>query len=330
MSTPRRTRSGKLLSQEGNVVPASGSVARTSGVGLRPKSKAGNKTARTRRTKVANAFDSSNLNAEDENGDETNEEAAGASTSTEDAVPARASRARRSGTGPRPKPGAVARTTRIRRARGASTEQNVENGNIENEVMAGALTEMDEEEEILAPTIIDEENLAPSEVSTTVEVTEVDDSDTIEIVSETVNDSVIDLTDDTTIVTSPLRLGGHWANTPSFLARIPPNPWFTPRPMQPPITVDLTDSPADAPGLDTTTSDLETTDTPGSSGGVSVQCPVCLDSLGTIKRSGAGMVSTVCGHIFCSRCLPASLRASGRCPSCRRMIGTTEYHKIFI
>merc|ERR1719508_31346 len=107
-------------------------------------------------------------------------------------------------------------------------------------------------------------------------------------------------------------------------------PGFTPRPMQPPITVDLTDSPADAPGLDTTTSDLETTDTPGSSGGVSVQCPVCLDSLGTIKRSGAGMVSTVCGHIFCSRCLPASLRASGRCPSCRRMIGTTEYHKIFI
>ena len=244
-------------------------------------------------------------------------------------------------------------TTRTMKARAGRTEQNNEvgdgAGNIE--VAATAATEAGVEEEIvnIGPIgeayvnigTIDETNLniRPDEDinhddSTPLQVTDVEDGDAIKIVSETVKDSVIDLTDDTSVVTSPLRIGGHWATTPSFLARIPPNPWFTPRLAQSPIMVDLTDSPANSQALDnideTPTQDLDTTTSPGGGGGISVQCPVCLESLKSIKRSGANMVSTGCGHIFCSRCLPARLRASGRCPSCRRKIGAAEYHKIFI
>ena len=72
------------------------------------------------------------------------------------------------------------------------------------------------------------------------------------------------------------------------------------------------------------------TDTSGGVGKVSVQCPICMESLEFIKRSGYDLVSTVCGHIFCSLCLPESVRASGKCPTCRRTIGADDYHRIFI
>jgi len=248
----------------------------------------------------------------------------------------------------RTRPANVVKTTRARRVRTEQVEQNqVENevGNIEGEIIVAeetnVLGEMVEETNIQVEETIEqieeiEVNTTPSE--DTIEVnaapTNIDDSDAIEIVSESVNDSVIDLTDDSATTNSPLRLGGHWSATHSFLARLPPNPWATPRPAQPPVMVDLTDSPANTQGEDimndNPTQELDTTASPGGGGGISVQCPVCLESLKSIKKSGCSMVSTVCGHIFCSRCLPASLRASGRCPSCRRRVGPTEYHKIFI
>jgi len=248
----------------------------------------------------------------------------------------------------------VVRTTRAKRVRAGQAEQNqgeeiqVEReGRIEEEFIVA-------EEINIVGEVVDETNIQIGETNEQVEEIEVnttpsehtmeevnaapsniDDSDAIEIVSESVNDSVIDLTDDTATTTnSPLRLGGHWSATHSFLARLPPNPWATPRPAQPPVMVDLTDSPANIQGQDimndNPTEELDTTSSPGGGGGISVQCPVCLESLKSIKKSGSSLVSTVCGHIFCSRCLPASLRASGRCPTCRRRVGPTEYHKIFI
>jgi len=244
----------------------------------------------------------------------------------------------------------VVRTTRATRVRAGQGEQvqvehavaNIEEESIvaveinfvgevveETNIQIGETNEQVEEIEVnTTPSehTMEEVNAAPSNI---------DDSDAIEIVSESVNDSVIDLTDDTATTTnSPLRLGGHWSATHSFLARLPPNPWATPRPAQPPVMVDLTDSPANIQGQDimndNPTEEFDTTSSPGGGGGISVQCPVCLESLKSIKKSGSSLVSTVCGHIFCSRCLPASLRASGRCPTCRRRVGPTEYHKIFI
>ena len=64
--------------------------------------------------------------------------------------------------------------------------------------------------------------------------------------------------------------------------------------------------------------------------GLSIQCPVCLRSLQSLKRRGYGIVSTMCGHLFCSKCLPQSLRGNGRCPTCRKLLGMTGYHQVFI
>eukprot|EP00092_Neocalanus_flemingeri_P044415 GFUD01049251.1.p1 GENE.GFUD01049251.1~~GFUD01049251.1.p1 ORF type:complete len:260 (+),score=80.43 GFUD01049251.1:156-935(+) len=258
--SPRRTRSGKLLSSEPEEVSAPGSVARTSSVGPRPKA------MRTRGRRARQIIENENI--------------------VEDVV---------------------------------DTATVIE-GNVDEELIVEGNEPLDRR---------------PNEYQLEVgsSPAEDGDGDAIEIVNETADNAriVIDLTDDTSEMRSPLRLGADWASTPSFLSRMPPNPWVTPRPTQPPIMVDLTDSPAnpDTPRQNTTASDSPSGS--GSGGvGISVQCPVCLESLRSIKRSGADVVSTVCGHIFCSRCLPASLRTSGRCPSCRRKIGAGEYHKLFI
>lgn len=150
---------------------------------------------------------------------------------------------------------------------------------------------------------------------------------TIEITGEEENESVIDLTSDTNGTSnSPIRLGRYWTESPFFLARVPPVPRT---PHNPPVMVDLTNSPGS--DLESRSCDsLHDLDNTASPGGVSLQCPVCLDKLKTIKRTGRVMMSTVCGHIFCNTCLPASIKASSRCPTCRRGLTDKDFHKIFI
>merc|ERR1712059_204113 len=83
------------------------------------------------------------------------------------------------------------------------------------------------------------------------------------------------------------------------------------------VTVDLTDSPVK--------------NRPEQDGGLGLKCPVCLDPLADLKKSGVSAMATTCGHIFCSTCLPASLVAgAGRCPTCRHPISKKDYHKLFI
>eukprot|EP00092_Neocalanus_flemingeri_P086122 GFUD01108469.1.p1 GENE.GFUD01108469.1~~GFUD01108469.1.p1 ORF type:complete len:112 (-),score=28.67 GFUD01108469.1:23-358(-) len=38
---------------------------------------------------------------------------------------------------------------------------------------------------------------------------------------------------------------------------------------------------------------------PSSPAPQSIQCPVCLESLSSIRRNGYHLLSTTCGHIFC-------------------------------
>lgn len=226
----------------------------------------------------------------------------------------------------RPKPKrrlAIPARARNSRTRGAVIGETDENAAMEVNDGQELILQEDDRNSVGAADLIEDE-------PTTIEVGD-DNGDAIEIASDPVNDSVIDLTDEPRVMSSPIRLGSHWQNSQSFLARVPPNPWryHPPRPIQPPIMVDLTDSPASKVSRPDVSLDL--TDSPEChGGGVSVQCPVCLESLSSIKRSGCDLLSTVCGHIFCSRCLPASLKASGKCPSCRRRIGAKEFHKIFI
>merc|ERR1719186_537208 len=75
-------------------------------------------------------------------------------------------------------------------------------------------------------------------------------------------------------------------------------------------TVDLSDSPMAA-------SAFPPENTPATS---PIQCPVCLDSREHILLSGRKLMSTVCGHIFCSACLPTCIKENGRCPTCRKRV----------
>jgi len=62
----------------------------------------------------------------------------------------------------------------------------------------------------------------------------------------------------------------------------------------------------------------------------SPKCPVCLESFSSIHRRGNRLVSTLCGHVFCGRCLPACVRTSGHCPTCRKRIGYDDFHPLYL
>ncbi|XP_072308887.1 E3 ubiquitin-protein ligase RNF4 [Eucyclogobius newberryi] len=66
------------------------------------------------------------------------------------------------------------------------------------------------------------------------------------------------------------------------------------------------------------------------SSGVHISCPVCMDSYFEIVDSGRLLVSTRCGHIFCSICLRDSLNRSHSCPICRKKLPKGHYHPIHI
>uniref|UniRef100_A0A2A4K622 RING-type domain-containing protein n=1 Tax=Heliothis virescens TaxID=7102 RepID=A0A2A4K622_HELVI len=57
-------------------------------------------------------------------------------------------------------------------------------------------------------------------------------------------------------------------------------------------------------------------------------CPICLDPL-----TSKGIASTICGHVFCLKCIQASIRSSGKkCPTCRKVLKGPGggYHQLFI
>lgn len=72
----------------------------------------------------------------------------------------------------------------------------------------------------------------------------------------------------------------------------------------------------------------ETVGSSGSSGTVS--CPICMDNYAEIVHSGRLIVSTTCGHIFCSHCLDNSLKSVKFCPTCRKKLNNKQYHPIYI
>ena len=61
----------------------------------------------------------------------------------------------------------------------------------------------------------------------------------------------------------------------------------------------------------------------------SLECPVCLDDLQLLPRERHTLV-TICGHLFCSSCLPATTESSGRCPSCRKGLSTKDWIRVFL
>lgn len=66
------------------------------------------------------------------------------------------------------------------------------------------------------------------------------------------------------------------------------------------------------------------------SSGVHINCPVCMDSYFEIVDSGRLLVSTRCGHVFCSLCLRDALNHSHSCPICRKKLPKGHYHPLHI
>ncbi|NWU16214.1 RNF4 ligase, partial [Cephalopterus ornatus] len=61
----------------------------------------------------------------------------------------------------------------------------------------------------------------------------------------------------------------------------------------------------------------------------SVRCPICMDFYSQIVQGERQIVSTLCGHLFCSRCLPVALETARACPTCRTELYPDAYHPIF-
>ncbi|XP_053601465.1 GATA zinc finger domain-containing protein 14-like [Plodia interpunctella] len=55
-------------------------------------------------------------------------------------------------------------------------------------------------------------------------------------------------------------------------------------------------------------------------------CPICMDSL-----AKNAVASTICGHVFCLKCIDAAFKTSGKkCPTCRKSLKKGGYHQIFL
>merc|ERR1719186_1757119 len=97
-------------------------------------------------------------------------------------------------------------------------------------------------------------------------------------------------------------------------------------------TIDLTRSPdtsASAHSQNMITPGCSTVP-PSSTSISSIQCPVCMESLTSLKSKGYHLLSTTCGHIFCSNCLPECVRLNSHCPTCRQKLTSREYHELFL
>uniref|UniRef100_A0A8C0XCD2 E3 ubiquitin-protein ligase RNF4 n=1 Tax=Castor canadensis TaxID=51338 RepID=A0A8C0XCD2_CASCN len=58
-----------------------------------------------------------------------------------------------------------------------------------------------------------------------------------------------------------------------------------------------------------------------------VSCPICMDGYSEIVQNGRLIVSTECGHVFCSQCLRDSLKNANTCPTCRKKINHKRFSR---
>ncbi|XP_022080843.1 E3 ubiquitin-protein ligase RNF4-like [Acanthaster planci] len=68
----------------------------------------------------------------------------------------------------------------------------------------------------------------------------------------------------------------------------------------------------------------------GTPGRKQVKCPVCMDNETQIRANGLQLNSTICGHIFCNRCIRRAVQSQHRCPTCRTKLTMRQIHPIFL
>ncbi|XP_023803236.1 E3 ubiquitin-protein ligase RNF4-like, partial [Cyanistes caeruleus] len=64
--------------------------------------------------------------------------------------------------------------------------------------------------------------------------------------------------------------------------------------------------------------------------GVVISCPICMDFYSEIMQKGRQLYTTVCGHVFCSACLPVALETTGMCPTCRAELDPELYFPLYL
>jgi len=53
------------------------------------------------------------------------------------------------------------------------------------------------------------------------------------------------------------------------------------------------------------------------------QCPICLETLSHLQRTGVYLIITRCRHVMCTLCSRQLLATSPRCPLCRENVSST-------
>lgn len=53
------------------------------------------------------------------------------------------------------------------------------------------------------------------------------------------------------------------------------------------------------------------------------QCPICLETLSHLQRTGVYLIITRCRHVMCTLCSGQLLATSSRCPLCRENVTST-------
>ncbi|GAQ79905.1 Zinc finger RING-type domain containing protein [Klebsormidium nitens] len=56
---------------------------------------------------------------------------------------------------------------------------------------------------------------------------------------------------------------------------------------------------------------------------VKFTCSICLENM---KEEA----TTICGHIFCKQCILDSIKATKKCPTCRKKLSSKDVHRIYL
>ena len=57
---------------------------------------------------------------------------------------------------------------------------------------------------------------------------------------------------------------------------------------------------------------------------LNLKCPICLDA--PLKDPA----STLCGHIFCWRCIQLAIASDRHCPTCRTKLSKKSIHRVYL
>merc|ERR1712142_268554 len=61
-----------------------------------------------------------------------------------------------------------------------------------------------------------------------------------------------------------------------------------------------------------------------------LECPICYEGFKSIRSRGSSLVSTVCGHVFCNKCLTTCMRTDRRCPNCMKETDYEDFHPLYL